>query len=148
MRWQPRIVRCPEPDRYIVEPFALNAIGELVSDARLDILREHPPLRSDRAREAHRVIALSGSDVGGPHAATNPGKLHDLLCLTEPIARIFGRESIADDRRDIPLGRGKLRLPGLLAAGKQQEPRERGRPTPHPRLRLSPRSPVETGLRP
>ena len=52
LRREHRVVGRAELDRDIVEPFALDAVAELVADLGNDVLGEHPPLarRPPRAR--------------------------------------------------------------------------------------------------
>ena len=45
-----------------------------------------------------------------------PASSHDLLGLAETVARILGREGVADDGRNVAMGLGELRLARLRPA--------------------------------
>src|SRR5437868_10505973 len=111
---------------------ALDAVAERVPHLRLNVFGEHPPLWTDDRRQPDRVIALARADVGDGHAARYSCELHYLLGLADAVARILGREGVADDRRDIAVGAGEPRFAWLRAAGGKQQRSERCRPTPHP----------------
>ena len=88
-----------------------------------DVFGQHAAPRPDDRGQANGVIALARADVGDRHPGLHAGELHHLLRLAEPVAGVFGREGVADDRRDrrdAPSGNcGSLRR--LTAGGQRQQ---------------------------
>ena len=149
LRRQHRVIRRAQFYRHILQVFALDPVAQCVAHARHDILGQHAPLGTHRRRQPDRVIALPCTDVGDGHAGLHLRKFHHLLGLADTIARIFGREGIADDGCDIALGGREARLGRLSPAGGEgHREHDDGTVTPHPRPRPSRRSPAATMRRP
>jgi hypothetical protein len=119
-----RVVRLAKLQHDIVEPLALDAPPQRLQGLRHDVLRQHPARAADDRRQAHRIIALAGADVGDRHAFLDLGEAHHGLELAGAVAGILVRIARRHDRRDRPL---RLREGGratLAAAGGQQQERE------------------------
>ena len=116
-RWRKhRIGGLAQPHRDIVEIFALDPLGQPVARFRDDVLGQHPAARPDDRRQADRIIALAGADIGDRHAGRDAGQPHDFLGLARP-------------------GRGHPRSKSC----RRRSARRRGRPSGNAlRLRLRP----------
>lgn len=87
----------------LLDPFGER--GEIVlRDVFCDDRSSHP----DTRRQAHRVVAAAGADIGHRHAGPDLDTACDLAVFVESIAAILGRAAGADNRRHRAPGRGKL----------------------------------------
>jgi hypothetical protein len=119
-RRKPRVVRLAEHDRDIVEILALDPLGEAVANLRDVVFGKHSATFSDDGRLAILIISSTRADVGDPQAWRHSGKTDDPVEFAHPVARVFGRESVADDRCDGPMRLWEFILLRLAAARKQK----------------------------